>query len=83
MSIIDSLESVADGANLIEDKNDLFLASGRCAFHRPLAQSGNVLAPLLYLAVSATAARHCSSPYVEAGHARPLPLSNRLTAFAE
>jgi hypothetical protein len=33
--------------------------------------------------VSATAASHRSPPYVEAGHARPVPLSNRLTAFAE
>ena len=62
MSFIDSLESVTGCADFIEDINDLLLAPGGAATHRPLAESGDILHPLLDSSMIATAACHRSPP---------------------
>ena len=62
MSFIDSLESIAGSTDFIEDINDLFLAPGGTAPHRPLTESGHILHTLLDSSVIASAACHRSPP---------------------
>jgi hypothetical protein len=76
--LVNSLESVALGTDVIEDVIDFFFAPGRSATHRPLRQSGNIFSSLFNSSVVATSASHHHLPLL--GHKSPFPELYSLTA---